>query len=481
MRVKFKSNQLTQRAGPSGDGRMGADPAAVLAAMVEASSKLGIDLVDMWGTLEALTLRFGSQVNYVRGIDQISKSNSRANERVAELAQIALSNANEADRVLSESKEGLSDSLVNIGNLATWVAKTSSDLVALKGELSMVTQAVASIDQIAQQTHILALNARIEAVRAGSYGASFAVIANSIRELADETIKMAASMDVKIQSANVTISAIEGSAIAARSDAAETEESTHKIREVIDSVADAISIVDASVSEISEAAETSRRGAVDLASALDSVVVEIDASSGDLGAIKEVSSNLLDQVEGLLQLGNTAGITTVDTKIIDLALATAAQMQQVMEAAIGAGTISESDFFDENYLPIDGTSPPQHMTRFVRFTDENFTPIQERVLEVDKRIVFCAGVDRNGYLPTHNLKFSKPQGNDPVWNAANCRNRRIFNDRTGLSAGRNREKYLLQTYRRDMGGGRYVLMKDVSAPIFINGRHFGGVRIGYSA
>ena len=47
--------------------------------------------------------------------------------------------------------------------------------------------------------------------------------------------------------------------------------------------------------------------------------------------------------------------------------------------------------------------------------------------------VFCAAVDRNGYLPVHNAVFSKPQGSDPTWNNANCRNRRLFNDRTGLA------------------------------------------------
>jgi methyl-accepting chemotaxis protein len=94
--------------------------------------------------------------------------------------------------------------------------------------------------------------------------------------------------------------------------------------------------------------------------------------------------------------------------------------------------------------------------------------------------VFCAAVDRNGYLPTHNRKFSQPQGVDPVWNAAHCRNRRIFNDRTGLAAGRNTHRFLLQTYRRDMGGGNFKLMKDLSAPIVVSGRHWGGLRLAYA-
>ena len=105
--------------------------------------------------------------------------------------------------------------------------------------------------------------------------------------------------------------------------------------------------------------------------------------------------------------------------------------------------------------------------------------VQEPVLAFDPRIAFCAAVDRNGYLPTHNRIYSRPQGDDPVWNAANCRNRRIFDDRTGLAAGRSTKPFLLQTYRRDMGGGQFALMKDCSAPIFVKGRHWGGLRVAF--
>jgi methyl-accepting chemotaxis protein len=55
----------------------------------------------------------------------------------------------------------------------------------------------------------------------------------------------------------------------------------------------------------------------------------------------------------------------------------------------------------------------------------------------------------------------------------------LFNDRTGLRAGRNTQPFLLQTYRRDMGGEQFLLMKDLSAPILVKGRHWGGFRLGY--
>jgi methyl-accepting chemotaxis protein len=176
-----------------------------------------------------------------------------------------------------------------------------------------------------------------------------------------------------------------------------------------------------------------------------------------------------------------SGAETPDTPIISLCRQTAAEVGAMFERAVAAGEITMNDLFDDGYAPIAGTNPQQHMTKFIRLTDRKLPPVQEPLLTADPRIVFGAAVDRNGYLPTHNQKYSHPQGPDPVWNSANCRNRRIFADRTGLSAGRSTRPFLLQTYRRDMGGGHFVLMKDVSAPIMVHGRHWGGFRIGFKA
>src|SRR5207237_9378558 len=101
-----------------------------------------------------------------------------------------------------------------------------------------------------------------------------------------------------------------------------------------------------------------------------------------------------------------------------------------------------------------GGSPARAVARVVELRDGLSPPLQEELLALDPKVVFCAAVDRSGFLPTQNLKFSQPQGADAVWNAAHARNRRIFNDRTGLAAGRNERRFLLQTYRRDMGGGQ---------------------------
>ena len=141
--------------------------------------------------------------------------------------------------------------------------------------------------------------------------------------------------------------------------------------------------------------------------------------------------------------------------------------------------ISLANLFDEAYQPIPNTRPAQHTTRFVDLADRLLPPVQEPVLASSPKVVYCITVDRNGYVATHNRAYSQPQRGDLAWDTANSRYRRIFNDRTGLASARNQRPFLLQTYRRDMGGGIFVVMKEAAAPITVQGRHWGGVRLAF--
>ena len=217
----------------------------------------------------------------------------------------------------------------------------------------------------------------------------------------------------------------------------------------------------------------------DVSEAMGVLTTSNDSSRKALDNTQARIDRLVGMGERLIAATASSGIATVDTPFIEAAKEAAAKIVAALEAELDGGRLSIADLFDEQYVPIAGTNPQQVRTRFLDATDRLFPSIQEPMLAVDPRVVFCAAVDRNGYLPTHNRKFSQPQGSDVAWNTANSRNRRIFNDRVGLSAGRSTQPFLVQTYRRDMGNGQFALMKDVSAPISIRGRHWGGVRVAY--
>lgn len=175
-----------------------------------------------------------------------------------------------------------------------------------------------------------------------------------------------------------------------------------------------------------------------------------------------------------------ARIRSDNTEFIDRAIKTADRISHLFEEVVTQRRLSQDDLFDNNYIPIPETNPLQHRTRFLDVLETILPGIQEPLLASDKRMVFCAAVDRNGYLPVHNKIYSKPQRpGEVLWNTANCRNRRIFDDRAGLSAGRVVRPYIIQNYPRDMGD-RVVMMWEIGAPIRVFGKQWGGLRMAYS-
>jgi methyl-accepting chemotaxis protein len=169
-----------------------------------------------------------------------------------------------------------------------------------------------------------------------------------------------------------------------------------------------------------------------------------------------------------------------NTEFVTRAMEAGTALTKIFEDAVASGAIAIDDMFDADYAEIPGTNPQQHRTRILGWADRALPPFQEAFLARDPRMVFCAMIDRNGYLPVHNKIYSHPQRpGDIAWNTANSRNRRIFNDPAGLAAGRNLRSYLIQSYARDMGNGQTIMMREIDVPIRVNGRHWGGFRTAY--
>jgi len=153
-------------------------------------------------------------------------------------------------------------------------------------------------------------------------------------------------------------------------------------------------------------------------------------------------------------------------------------MERVLTAAVDNGRFSLEDIFDENYQLIPGTDPKKYHTKYDSYLDETIQSFEDELLN-DDHVVFAVLVDRNGYLPTHNSKYSKPLTGDVETDKVNNRTKRLFDDPVGLAAahydGADGKGYLQQVYMRDTG----EKMWDISAPVFVKGRHWGGFRIGY--
>ena len=186
-----------------------------------------------------------------------------------------------------------------------------------------------------------------------------------------------------------------------------------------------------------------------------------------------------DQEEERVGLARVvAGVREDDRRFTAYAQDVARQITDALEEAVSRGSLKISALFDSTYVAVPASDPAQFTTAFTAHADRLVQPILDLALTFDRNVIGAFLVDRGGYAPTHNKRVSQPQrAGDAAWNAKHSRNRRLFDDRAGLAAGRTTKAFLLQSYERDMGNGERMMIKEADVPLRVGGRHWGGFRL----
>jgi methyl-accepting chemotaxis protein len=173
-------------------------------------------------------------------------------------------------------------------------------------------------------------------------------------------------------------------------------------------------------------------------------------------------------------------LTPQEREMLALCNEFARRVTETVEKWLAGKEVTPERLFSCLYYPVANTDPPKFNTDYDRLSDREgpggFVDIQENIYNrAPNVIVYTVTVDKNGYLPTHNRRYSMPLTGNLASDLVNNRTKRIFNDRTGLAAAQNTAPFLVQNYQRDTG----ETMADLSVPVFIQGKHWGAVRIGY--
>jgi len=170
-------------------------------------------------------------------------------------------------------------------------------------------------------------------------------------------------------------------------------------------------------------------------------------------------------------------LSAQEKEMLALANDVAKRCAATLERWIASKETSEDKLFSALYYPIPKTDPPKFNTDWDRLSDRDILPLEEAALTKSPSIVFVVLVDRNGYLPTHNQRYSQPLTGNAAVDLVNNRTKIMFMDLTGLSAARNLTPFLVQRYQRDTG----ETMVDLSVPVTVRGAHWGALRIGFRA
>jgi methyl-accepting chemotaxis protein len=286
---------------------------------------------------------------------------------------------------------------------------------------------------------------------------------------------MIGAIQNETQSAIVSIEAGTGQA---RNGAELARQAASSLERINSGARETMEKVDAIASSV---AQQSRSGN-DIAAHVRSIMEMAETNSGAARKALDEANQLDYLATNLKEIGNVfklgpSGDKAVEThaRMPAIVQRAAQQIGQLFDKAIDSGRIKLEDLFDESYQPIPNTRPQKFKTRFDDFTDQSVPSTQEQLLEQNGWIVYAICTDRKGYVPTHNRRFSQAlTGNEKV-DFVNNRTKRVFDDPVGKRCGAHEQPFLLQTYRRDTG----EIMHDISAPVYVKGRHWGGFRIGY--
>ena len=440
---------------------------------------LAIECSDVSGYVSGVADRISANLRTLDSLEEITTRLLDDQGRVADSTDEARLLAEQARDKLALGRAAIEDTVRIFGGITDLVVQLGDRMAGFAEAMSRVQNVSSSIETIAKKTNMLALNATIEAARAGEAGRSFAVVAAEVKKLAHDTRAATSEIASTVASLTREAEAVTCEIKTGVEKSRTAQASFSVINDTVREVADIVGMVDRQTDGIAQSTNLIQQSVDSVKGGLSSFAADARANGGQLLEAQQRLTQLETLSNTMLDRLASSGVRIDDSVFIERAQRTSAELVEMLEAAIRRGDLAEDALFDRDYILMPDTNPPQYSTRFCDFADRHVRPVLDALMAEDARYIGCVMSDIEGYLPTHVSARSQPQSDDPAWNAEYCRNRRNFIDDATRRAIESDNPAMLVTYRMDLGEGRYFPVKNVFVPMVINGRRWGNFELAY--
>lgn len=236
----------------------------VVRSMKEATERLHREVEELTLAAESRRDDLGRQQQGADRSAEVIETMLQSFTGIAEQAGIAKTLSHEASDAARDGGTRVGQSADSIRKLADVVRNSASSVEALAENSHEISHAITEIRGIADQTNLLALNAAIEAARAGEQGRGFAVVADEVRKLAqrvqDSTDQIQDTIDRLLNAMNTAVNQMTGSS----EDATRCVEESEAGRRALEAINEVVSRIDRTNQEIANVSAEQTAGTDDV-------------------------------------------------------------------------------------------------------------------------------------------------------------------------------------------------------------------------